>query len=321
MCAEAAPDIFSAYASSIGADLGVAETEAKGSFNSAIAETAATIERTQTVNLLRESMYRTCERYLSGAINENQFTIQAARDQKSMVTVLAIEQLTGAIRPKATIIAGPATMASHFSGEEAAKLIRDNMKRRDDAEAVHAASKLALEKGKEAGVCDSASTEAEGAKDSKADPEKCLLLQTEEATAKAALKKAEDSLAEATNLASSLIRGGSASTRGIDPTTGGVGASEINGEMIKAVAQAVEKIATSPLIDESLMFCIGRLTSGTSKAAPSFYEVSDTSQRAELSINWYRVEQEIDASCVDIIRQETERKKIELQESQRASAS
>jgi len=123
MCAEAAPDVFSAYASSLSGNLGLGATERNAAFANSMAETAATVERTQTINLLRESMYRTCERYLSGALNEDQFIIQAARDQKSMVAVLAIEQLTGAIRAKPTIISGPATSASVIDGTEAARLI------------------------------------------------------------------------------------------------------------------------------------------------------------------------------------------------------
>ena len=78
----------------------------------AIAQSGATIERTQTVNLLRESLYRTCERYLSGAISKPTLIVQAARDQRAMVTVLAIEQLTRAIRPAATIISAGPTSAT-----------------------------------------------------------------------------------------------------------------------------------------------------------------------------------------------------------------
>ena len=68
-CAEAAPDAFSAYAASLGADLALDGKSNNAKAALAAAETAATIERTQTVNVLRELMYRTCERYLSGALN------------------------------------------------------------------------------------------------------------------------------------------------------------------------------------------------------------------------------------------------------------
>lgn len=68
----------------------------------AIAEAASTTERIQTINLLRESMYRTCERYLSGAINHESFVVQAGRDWRAMLAILAIEQLTLTAPPAST---------------------------------------------------------------------------------------------------------------------------------------------------------------------------------------------------------------------------
>jgi hypothetical protein len=57
-------------------------------------------------------MYRTCERYLSGALEKSSFVIQAARDQRTMLTVLAIEQLTRTARPPATVLGASGTSAS-----------------------------------------------------------------------------------------------------------------------------------------------------------------------------------------------------------------
>ena len=130
VCAEAAPDVFSAFATSMGAK----GDKSGGSFSLASAETASTIERTQSVNMIRESLYRTCERYASGSISKTTFIIQAARDQRSMIAFLAIEQLTGAVRPKSTIIAGPLTSASTISGGDAAELVKDYDSRLTSAE-------------------------------------------------------------------------------------------------------------------------------------------------------------------------------------------
>ena len=104
ICSEPPPDVFSAFASSIGGDLGFSNSEFSAGFLLKVVEAAGTISRTQTVNLLRESMFRTCERYLNGAIDEPQLIVQAARDQRTMVAILAIEQLTQAARPPVTIL-------------------------------------------------------------------------------------------------------------------------------------------------------------------------------------------------------------------------
>lgn len=108
LCAEPPPDVFSAYAASLGAKASGSSTaeqrQIAAEFSASVSENAATIERSQTVNVLRESMYRTCERFLSGAISEEEFMIQAARDQRAMVQVLAVEQLTGAARAQATAL-------------------------------------------------------------------------------------------------------------------------------------------------------------------------------------------------------------------------
>jgi hypothetical protein len=88
-----------------------------------MSENASSIERSQTVNILRESMYRTCERYLSGAISKEEFIVQAARDQRTMVQVLAIEQLTGAARAQATALTTTAKAMGTGVTEESMALV------------------------------------------------------------------------------------------------------------------------------------------------------------------------------------------------------
>ncbi len=113
-CAEPFPDIFAVVSSSLTAGLDAdATTEAGklatlqigGQLAHALRESGAAIERSQTVNLLSMSLYRTCERYLNGAIDETELQMQAMRDQRTMVSILAIEQLTNIARPaKPTIV-------------------------------------------------------------------------------------------------------------------------------------------------------------------------------------------------------------------------
>ncbi|MBX3724476.1 MAG: hypothetical protein KF823_00985 [Xanthomonadales bacterium] len=115
ICAEPPPDAFTALATSVGAEASVsgeASADIAAKLATSLSENAATIERSQTINVLREFMYRNCERYLSGAIDSDEFVVQAARDQQLIVQVLAIEQLTGASRAQAAVLTTMAQAAA-----------------------------------------------------------------------------------------------------------------------------------------------------------------------------------------------------------------
>jgi hypothetical protein len=249
VCAEAAPDVYSAYAASGGAK----GDKSGGEVSFASAETAASIERTQTINLLRESFYRTCERYASGAINRTQFIIQAARDQRSMVAVLAIEQLTGAVRPKATIISGPGTSANTVSGADAAALINDYNKRLKTAEAEQVAAQGAVDSAeKSGGVC------ADG---DKKDEAACTALKSRLDSAKKDVTAAQAGLDNAVKLAKDLVTSTTSSTTaGTNAQGGEIGQAAISRDNLTAVAKAVVDINAASFIDEPLMFCIGYLS-------------------------------------------------------------
>jgi len=117
-CSEPPPDAFSAFSTALSGDiagsgLDGASPEAKARAVIAMSETAGTIERTQTVNLLRESLFHTCERFMSGAISPDELIVQSARDQRAMVAVLAIEQLTGAVKAKSTVLSAGSAAAAY----------------------------------------------------------------------------------------------------------------------------------------------------------------------------------------------------------------
>lgn len=54
--------------------------------------------RTQSIQLLRDSMYRNCEALQNGAIDSFEFGIMQRRFQTNLIAILAVEQLTGAVR-------------------------------------------------------------------------------------------------------------------------------------------------------------------------------------------------------------------------------
>jgi len=104
VCAEPSPDSLSAYAAELAAKADLPEVvsaQLSGAFQESASYTGL---RTQSIQLLRDSMYRTCEAYMNGAINQAQYDLLARRYQKHTVALLAIEQLTGAIKsPPITI--------------------------------------------------------------------------------------------------------------------------------------------------------------------------------------------------------------------------
>lgn len=142
-CAEPPPDVFTALATSLGVEASFSQTaspEAAAKLASTISENAATIERTQTANILRETMYRNCERYLSGAITEEELIVQAARDQQLIVQVLAVEQITGVARAQSTALTTVAKAAAGGVSENALVILSDAKK---DFEAKSAANSKA----------------------------------------------------------------------------------------------------------------------------------------------------------------------------------
>jgi hypothetical protein len=150
-CAEPPPDVFTALASSLGAEASVSQsttTDVAARLAATISENAATIERTQTINILREAMYRNCERYLSGAISEDEFIVQASRDQQLIIQVLAVEQITGVAKSQSTALTTVVKSAAGGVSNASLAVLADakkdlDAKRADLAEAVEAAETLA----------------------------------------------------------------------------------------------------------------------------------------------------------------------------------
>lgn len=112
-CAEPSPDVFSVLSSSLAASGTFEEPggpSAAAAFAASISETGTNIGlRTQSIQLLRDMMYRVCERYMNQAISAFDLRLQAARDQRLVTTLLAIEQLTGAVRPQPIVISNSAS--------------------------------------------------------------------------------------------------------------------------------------------------------------------------------------------------------------------
>lgn len=142
ICAEPSPDAMSAMAMEFS---GKGETASKVSVgvSAALQESAAFVGlRTTSIQLLRDFGYRLCEAYLSGGIDKGQYDLLMRRFQKNVVALLAIEQLTGAVKAPTVVLTskGRAETAQSLSDqrdirEERSKKIADLEKEKKDKEA------------------------------------------------------------------------------------------------------------------------------------------------------------------------------------------
>jgi hypothetical protein len=120
ICTMPSPDALAAAAASgsLSADNG-AGVSGGGAF--ALGESAASIGlRTQSIQLLRDAMFRMCEAHANGAVDDYEFGIMMRRFQGSMVAILAIEQLTGAV------VAPPAAVSATGEGTVIEALVREH---------------------------------------------------------------------------------------------------------------------------------------------------------------------------------------------------
>lgn len=130
VCAEPSPDALSAISANQGINL-TREGKADLGIAFGLAEGAGSIGlRTQSIQLLRDALYRLCEAYVSGAISERAYETMSRRFQSSMVSIVAIEQLTGAVQAPAVVLTGK---SESTVADKLADLTEKSIKARADA--------------------------------------------------------------------------------------------------------------------------------------------------------------------------------------------
>jgi len=253
-CSEPSPDVFSVIAQALSAG-GVFGKSAK----------PASIEaafRTQTINMLRELMFRTCERHLNGAYTSLEMSVQAIRDQRLMVSILAIEQITGAVTPRPVII-GAIGSSSAGSGGSAIVRLDDALKAKKAAEESHnRAEKAFNEMNGEEGECDTISETVEKdealTEEQKTKQPNCNEARTTLASAKKVLSENTDHYSDLKRLAS--VSGVAASAYVRSSTSGGL--DRAHAGTIVDVAGSVKEIVQLNFDrdTEVTIFCFKALT-------------------------------------------------------------
>ena len=251
VCAEPSPDALTILGVSGGLDLSSASKQASVGATAALAESGAFVGlRTQSIQLLRDAMYRLCEGYAGSAVEPSDFISMQRRYQSTMMGLIAIEQLT---RP---VVAGQVALASRVVAtagpnallEKAETRYDEKAAERQKADEAQIAATGKVEKaeaevaGKEAAVRAAADDAAKAsAAEELAKASHVLDTAKQEQAAKGralkeatkSLKQAEQDLIAARTSASAAAAGEVVTARGSDGSTEAA---------IKEVADSVEDV-------------------------------------------------------------------------------
>lgn len=136
-CAEPSPDALTALGTSNALSFNIGGTTNPKALNlsNSVTEGAAFVGlRTQSIQLLRDAMYRLCEGYASGGMDDAEFKAMQRRFQSTIMGLIAIEQLTG------PVVAGQAMLFANAQSQSGAG--------QGDAQVTDAKSALATERSK-----------------------------------------------------------------------------------------------------------------------------------------------------------------------------
>lgn len=321
-CAEPSPDVFSVLSQAASGGGSFGQTADSKSINIALqaafssSETGSTISRTQTINMLKEMMYRTCERFLNGQIGEFEYPIIAARDQRIMTSILAIEQLTGTVLPRPVVIAATGSASTGQSTNDAI-LSLDNASKEaaKKKNAFEAAQKDFVVIDKPEGSCEILMAKKESevtAIEEQTKLAKCKEKQGVLTVAKEELKNAKDHYDHLASLAGKpSVSSATTSAFLLSPKTEADSAIEqAKSETIKAVAIVVKEIVSKSFNqdDETSFFCYSALSDGGKQQ-----EVKGDKQQGVLAACLKFITKKVEARTAEV-ENETARLKLETEE-------
>lgn len=134
-CAEPSPDGLIAYATAVSGSL---NAPGKAALDLALSQQQAAASiglRTQTIQILRDGMYRLCESYASGAIGKTDMDQLQRRYQNMMMGLLAVEQLTGPVIARQVALSSAVGAAVGKSIGEVVAQLTDASNKRAQAKA------------------------------------------------------------------------------------------------------------------------------------------------------------------------------------------
>ena len=125
VCAEPSPDVASIVANTFGIGLNVlgkGNAALAGGQGTALAQLA---ERTITVQLLRDQMYRACEAYANGAISGTEYSLLMSRNNDAMVTLMLGETASRTVGRQLAALSAEASSDASATMPNIAEMVKD----------------------------------------------------------------------------------------------------------------------------------------------------------------------------------------------------
>lgn len=260
VCAEPSPDALTATAANLSTSF-QSQSKVNAALSAALAENAASIGlRTQSIQLMRDSLYRVCELYFSKALNGAQVMLLHQKYQDVMVAILAIEQLTGAVTPKSAALSTSAKGDALSRSVDLGEAVRNATEKVDAAKADLKSAETKLKEAEKAkntahDANEATKADANATATQKAEKEEALKTTTEaynaakETVAKAetnfkAEEKRLDGYKKAEDAALAQVKAEASGTAALQ---GGSSSSTLDQHTAEKVSAAVENIVNEIL--------------------------------------------------------------------------
>jgi hypothetical protein len=246
ICTEPSPDALLAFASSGQVSASVAEKALNLAF--AQQQSAAGIGlRTQSITLMRDAMYRICEAYASGALDNKEVAKLHRQYQHILLSLLAIEQLTGPVMARQASISNSASATLGISLADLSKALADSAGEQvkaaseakladEDNKAMQTTLKTAQDNDKAASTAETKAAVKKAQEDKDAASKKLAAAKLKEKAADKHYESLEKSLADTQKLA--LSASGKVTFGAV---SGGNGVAE-DPQSVKVVAKTVKDI-------------------------------------------------------------------------------
>ncbi|MGQ7299678.1 hypothetical protein [Marinobacter nauticus] len=231
-CAEPSPDAMSAVGQSLSVALETKPGQTLELANSMSESAAFTGLRTQSIQLLRDGWYRICEGHLNGSIGDSQYELLARRFQRYTVAILAIEQITGAVKVAPVVLTSTAN----------AQISRDVRKLMDDLKAYQEDLATASE----------AKTKEEEKDEADQDKDKIKELKSEITMLESVIEEVKKAITESRGLMAATSASGNAQTG----SSQSVSNDNSRSEAIKAVREITKQVLNT---NDLPALCIGKM--------------------------------------------------------------
>lgn len=288
ICAEPSPDVATAIANSFSAGLSLFDKGTGSVSNQQVEGLAQLAERTVTVQLLRDQMYRACEQYANGAISGTGYTLLMTRNNEAMITLMLGELAVGAYGRSGATLGGKSTGEAMAKLEGLAAEFEEALDKQTQAELKVAEASSVLKEKK--ALVENFQPDENDSEETK--KEKLEQLKEDVIAAELSLQAAQQAaVAAATNL--SIASESQAKGTAEILNNSGVGAIAANpsAEIAKVIERVQEAYVSDSFTDEYLSSCVVELGAAPSIYDQDFYDTRrrllDAAQNMQLELRDY----------------------------------